>query len=202
MTKRAARISDDAVQEATGRTWADWFDTLDREGAGSKTHKEIAALLHAEGYIESGCWCQEVTVEYERARGRRAGGQTSTAGFEIGVQKTLPIPSERAWGLMTGPEGRRIWLGEVPELKLSKGHQYRTADGTCGEIRSVAEGKRLRLIWQPSDWGQPSTLQIYLLPSGKSTSIRFHQERLSGPEQREQMRQHWQEVLEHLQELV
>jgi uncharacterized protein YndB with AHSA1/START domain len=189
--ERKSGISDEAVQRATGKKWSEWFDILDREGAGSKTHQEIAALLHDKGYIENGWWCQEVTVEYERARSRREVGQTSTAGFEIGVQKTLPIPCGQAWELLTKPEGRRIWLGEVPELKLGKGHRYNTADGTCGEIRSVAEGKRLRLTWQPSDWEQPSTLQIYLMPAGNSTSVRFHQEKLTGPEQREQMRRHW-----------
>ena len=47
MAKHAG-ASDDAVMKATGRDWAGWVAELDRAGAATRTHKEIAALLHDE----------------------------------------------------------------------------------------------------------------------------------------------------------
>ena len=78
-------------------------------------------LLQDKGYIRSGWWCQTIAVGYEYARGRRAVGQTKTAGFEIGVQKTFPISPEKAWELITGPTGRKIWLDNIPEIEFVKG---------------------------------------------------------------------------------
>ena len=175
---------------------------LDSEGADALPHKQIARLLYDKSYIASSWWCQMVTVEYERARGKRALGETESAGFEIGVQKTLPLTPEQAWDLLTQPEGRALWLGAVPSLHWQKHAAYETAEGTRGEIRSFTPGKHVRLTWQPPHFSTPSTLQISLIPSGTKTALRFHQEKLPSAEAREQMRAHWRDVLQKLAELA
>lgn len=198
MTTTQRKISDDAVRKATGKGWDEWFALLDSEGAAALPHKQVARMLHDKGYIASGWWCQMVTVEYERARGKRVLGGTESAGFQIGVQKTLPLAAEDAWNLITQPEGLALWLGTVPSLRWERGTEYATAEGTRGEIRSVHPNKLLRLTWQPPDFPAPSTLQVSLEPSGKKTAVRFHQEKLASAETREHMRAHWRAVLQKL----
>ena len=166
------------------------------------THKQIVGVLASEGGLANGWWQQMVTVGYEQARGLRKVGQTADAGYQIGVQKTLPIPHELAWDLLVVGPGREVWLGETQPLDLRKGADYVTSDGVSGEIRSVDPGKRLRLTWSHADLARPSTLQLYLVPSGEKTSLRFHQEKLSSQDERELMRHHWREVLGRLQEFV
>ena len=114
MSESQRKISDDAVRKATGKGWDAWFALLDSEGAEALPHKQVARMLHDKGYIASGWWCQMVTVEYERARGKRVLGGTESAGFQIGVQKTLPLPLEEAWALIVEPAGRALWLGNCP----------------------------------------------------------------------------------------
>lgn len=202
MSESQRKISDAAVRNATGKGWDAWFALLDGEGAETLPHKQIARLLYDKGYIENGWWCQMVTVEYERARGKRVLGGTESAGFQIGVQKTLPLSAERAWDLITQPEGLALWLGAVPCLRWEKGATYETPEGTRGEMRSFTAGKHLRLTWQPPDFPAPSTLQVSLEPSGTKTAVRFHQEKLASAGAREQMRTHWREVLQKLTELA
>ncbi len=202
MSTTQRKISDAAVRKATGKGWNEWFALLDSEGADALPHKQIAQMLHEKGYIASGWWCQMVTVEYERARGKRVLGGTENAGFQIGVQKTLPLTAEDAWNLITQPEGLALWLGTVSDLRWEKRATYETAEGTRGEIRSFTPGKLVRLTWQPPGFPAPSTLQVYLEPSGKKTAVHFHQEKLDSAETREQMRAHWREVLQRLAELV
>ena len=126
-------------------------------------------------------------------------GKTRDTGFQIGVRKSYPLSLEQAWSLITSPEGIRLWLGESKDFYLAKGRRYQTMDGTSGEVRVVNPQENIRLTWQPKSWGQASTLQIRVIPSGKDkTVIAFHQEKLSGPEEREQMRQHWAAVLDQL----
>ena len=129
-------------------------------------------------------------------------GQTSGADFQIGVQKTLPVPSDVAWALLSERPGRDAWLGKTPSVEFRKGRKYETEEGHEGEIRSCVPGERVRLTWSHPSLAQRSTLQIYLAPSGDKTSVRFHQERLSSLEERELMRKHWRRVLEELAELI
>ncbi len=200
--QRIGGISGEAVAKATGRDWDEWLDLLDGLGARQMTHKQIVGVLATEGKLSSGWWQQMVTVGYEQARGLRKVGQTADAGYQIGVQKTLPIPHELAWDLLVAGPGRDIWLGETQPLDLRKGQEYVTSNGAIGEIRSVAPGQRLRLTWAHPDLSRPSTLQLYLVPSGEKTSVRFHQEKLSSQDERELMRRHWREVLRQLQDLL
>ena len=196
--RKISGVSDDAVAAATGRSWNEWIKFLDELGAGELTHKEIVALTAGPGELSSGWWQQSVTVGYEQAKGLRTVGQTSDAGFQVGVQKTLPVPPEAAWALLTGGPGRDLWLGRVEALEFRKGQRFRTVEGHEGEIRSCVPGERLRLTWSHPGLARTSTLQLYLAAAGERTSVRFHHERLSGSEERELMRSHWRRVLEEL----
>ncbi len=202
MPDKLNRITSEAVHKATGKTWDEWIAFLDKLGAKEMEHKEVARMLYDDKYIKTGWWAQMVTVGYEYAHGRRVTGETEGAGFEIGVQKTFPISSAKAWELVTSAEGVKIWLGEDANFKVSRGATYKTADGVTGEVRSFEKAKRLRFTWQSPKLKEPATVQILFIPTGENTSIRFHQEKLSRVEEREAMRRHWQQVLEKLSRLM
>ena len=199
---RPSGMSDEAVARATGRDWNTWLQFLDDLGAQELSHKDIVALVAGPGQLSNGWWQQSIAVGYEQARGLRVVGQTSAGGFQIGVQRTLPVPVDMAWDLLTEGPGRAIWLGTVDNLEFQKGERYRTSEGVWGEVRSVAAGQRVRLTWHSPMLASPSTLQVYIAPSGEKSSVRFHQERLSSLEERELMGKHWREVLERLSEVA
>lgn len=200
--RKPSGVSDDAVAAATGRNWKEWIAFLDALGAAEMGHKGIVALTAGPGGLSNGWWQQMVTVGYEQARGLRVVGQTSGADFQIGVQKTLPVPSGTAWTLLSERPGRDVWLGKTPSLEFRKGEEYRTEEGHQGQIRSCVPEERVRLTWSHPSLARPSTLQIYLAASGDKTSVRFHQERLSSLDERELMRGHWRRVLEELAGLL
>jgi uncharacterized protein YndB with AHSA1/START domain len=196
------KISSQAVNKATGKTWEDWIGLLDKLGAKDKTHNEIVNILRTGNYISNEWWLQTVTVGYEYARGSRILGETASAGFEIGVQKAIPIPAGEAWQLITSPKVLKIWLGNISNLNLVKGYRYQTSEGTSGEIRSVKPGEKIRLTWQPHEWKGASTLQISLVPNGNKTSIRIHHEKLVDHDARINMQMHWKEVFERISQLI
>ena len=191
-------VSSEAVAKATGRDWTGWLEFLDGLGARELDHKGLVALLAGPGGLDHGWWQQTVAVGYGQARGLRVVGQTAEGNFQIGVQKTLPLPADEAWTLLTEDPGRTLWLGHTDNLEFVTGEQYGTSEGTRGAIRSLVPGERVRLTWHHPDLARPSTLQIYVAPSGEKASVRFHQERLSSLEEREQMRRRWKDVLEEL----
>jgi hypothetical protein len=69
-------IGDEAVRAKTGKTWGQWIATLDKAGARTMEHAEIASLLH-EKFGVPGWWTQMVTVGYER--------RTEAARASVGV---------------------------------------------------------------------------------------------------------------------
>jgi uncharacterized protein YndB with AHSA1/START domain len=195
------RISDQAVSEATGWGWDEWFAFLDERGAKGLEHKDVVRLLRDEGKVSKAWWGQTITVEYERARGLREMGEAADAGFEIGIRRTYDTAPRHAWNVLTKPGGIRMWLGVEDPLKLEKGTPYRATDGATGEIRTVTPGSRIRLTWRPVGGDKVSTIQLSVLPSGSKTVIAFHHENLSSFKEREKMRRHWNVVLGKLSEV-
>jgi hypothetical protein len=113
-------MSDAAVKAKTGRSWAGWFGALDRAGAAKLEHRAIARLLYGEHGVP-GWWSQMVTVEYERARGRRARHQTA-GGFSVAISKTVVISLGDLYEQAANPAKRRRWF---PAKKFEASSQTR-----------------------------------------------------------------------------
>lgn len=201
LIEKLGKISNDTVMQATGKEWKEWVEIIDNEGGATMTHKEIARMLFEKKYIESGWWCQSVTVGYEYAKGRRVVGETKDAGFEVGAQKVVYQPVEKVWNFLLSPKGLHLWLGNISTLELKEKSPYETKDGTTGEIRRIKEGQRIRMTWQPNGWKSPATLHFMLTcprNTKEKTNIGFHLEKLPNAKTREHMRNHWQLVLEKI----
>lgn len=197
MSKITTNISNDAVVNATGNTWAEWFAKLDQRDAIELSHKEIVGVLDEIG-VESSWWQQQIAVGYEQKRGLREVGETAEAGFQIGVQRTVNADRETLWTYITSATGLSQLLGPIDSLAIEPGTTYETEEGATGEIRTVSAGERLRLTWQPSTFSEPSTLQLTLEAHDNDdrTIVRVHQEKLENSDQRELMRDRWTTVLE------
>lgn len=197
--KKINNVSSEAVEKATGKTWGQWLKIIDKAGGKKKGHKEIVAYLNKK-YKLSPWWQQMVTVGYEHARGKRVTGETADAGFQLGVQRTVSLQQVGVWSLLTSQEGVNKWLGKT-KTHFKEGENYKTKEGTSGEIRVVNPQEKIRMTWQPKDWDDPSTLQISLYcprNTKKKTTVRFHHERLPNKKTRKKMKKHWSEVLDSL----
>jgi hypothetical protein len=99
-------------------------------------------------------------------------GKTKDAGWQIGVSRTVPVSLEEAWARIEDPAA---WLGEPAD-----------------DVRSRRPLDRVRVGWRGT------IVQVALTPAKSGTTVRFHQERLSGPDERERQRAHWAAVIERL----
>ncbi len=196
------RISNEAVQKATGGSWDQWHRLLKDAGADEWSHKETVAYLREEHGM-SHWWGQTVTVDYEQHTGKRQVGQTQTVDYQIGVRRTVNLTSEDAWNLLFSREGSQIWLGDIALVEFEKGTRFKTADGIEGEVRVNRPYHHIRLTWKPDEWENSSTLQIRVIPTTTGrTTISIHQEKLENEVIRERMRAHWKKVLGRLEELI
>src|SRR5919199_5029979 len=115
----------------TGRSYREWFADLDAWGATEAPHKEIAAWLMSERGVP-GWWAQNITVEYERARGLRAVGQGRDGLYSVGATKTVAVPVEELYAAVTEPARREQWLPGV-HLRERTATPHRTARYDWGE---------------------------------------------------------------------
>ncbi|MFD7865125.1 SRPBCC domain-containing protein [Streptomyces sp. NPDC057682] len=121
-------------------------------------------------------------------------GLTQDSGWQIGVSRTLPLPPALVWDFVSGADGLALWLGPGAVLAPERGTPYRTDDGVTGEVRGYRPGDRIRVTHGTT------TVQVALAPAagGTRTMLRFHQEHLAGPEERERQRAHWQQVMDQV----
>ena len=175
-----SRMSDKAVQAKTGKTWAQWFSTLDAAGARKMSHKEIVAHLSSKHKVGP-WWRQMVTVGYEQARGMRALHQ-KPGGYEISVSKTIPVSVSalyRAWQ----DEGiRRRWL---TEKSLA--------------IRRSTANKSMRVTW--SDLQTRVDVNFYPRGSTKSQVVVQHG-KLKDSKAADGMKVYWSKTLDRLKEVL
>lgn len=177
--KPAERMSDEAVQSKTGKSWEEWFAILDAAGGREMSHQEIVACLSAEHGVGP-WWQQMVTVTYERARGKRVKHETP-AGFQVSGSRTIQVPVSRLFAAWNDETFRRRWLPE--------------ADFT---VRKTTPDKSLRLAW-----GDGTRVEVNLYPKGEAKSqVTVDHQKLPDAQEAARRKAWWGEALDRLREIL
>ena len=185
-------VSDDAVRRRTGRGWDEWFALLDAWGAAERTHTEIAAWVNETHGVE-GWWAQNVTVGYERARGRRALGQL-VDGFSASASKTIAVPVERLYQAVADPKLRARWLPGAPLA-----------------VTSASPTKAVHWRWEddavaaPSARGTQRTSRVdvgFTAKGDSKSQVALQHSRLRDADAAAQMKTYWRDRLTALQQLL
>jgi len=172
-------MSDAAVATKTGRTWAEWFRLLDAAGARRMPHREIARRLRDKHRLAS-WWSQTVTVEYERARGRRAILQTAT-GFVAGVSRTFEASAGALYKAWTDPRLRARWLRPA---KLT--------------VTTARRNKLVRIAWPDGT----RTEAAFHRRGAARCQVAVQHSKLRGARSVAAMKKFWKAALDRLGELV
>lgn len=122
-------------------------------------------------------------------------GHTTTAGWELGVRTTVPVPAEEAWDYLVG-RGLDVWLGDT--VLGNKGESYETSDGVHGVVRSFHPLDRVRVTWRRAGDTRDSTVQVEVVPAASGTTIAFHHDHLADAAEREAMLAHWADVADRV----
>jgi uncharacterized protein YndB with AHSA1/START domain len=126
-------------------------------------------------------------------------GLTKDAGWEIGCRRTFPVSSHQAWDFMFSDKGLALWLGRL-EQDIAIKESYKTANGTEGVIRVFKPFSHIRMTWKKKGWENVSTLQVRIMDAAKGkATVSFHHEKLLNNEQREEMKAHWDHVLDKIE---
>ena len=169
------KVSDEAVKRATGRDWNEWCRLLDKEGAATMAHGDIATLVDQK-FNGGPWWSQMVTVGYEQLRGLRALHQKA-GGFEISRSKTIGAPITRVFKAWQTPGLRRKWLAD-PDLTVS----------------TAIANKSLRFAWIDGK----TRAVAYFADKGDRTAVTVQHLKLGDAKAAAKMKKYWGEQLDRL----
>ncbi|PYS23867.1 MAG: hypothetical protein DMF72_07830 [Acidobacteria bacterium] len=173
------RMSDEAVEAKTGKTWSRWFKHLDAAGAKKMTHQEIVAHLRDKHDVRP-WWTQMVAVTYEQARGLRDVHE-KPGGFEISVSRTVAAPLSKAYKAWTDEKTRKKWLPSNVT------------------IRTATMNKSLRLNWED---GKTIVATAFLAKADGKTQVVAQHNKLPDAKAAARMKKFWAEALDGLKELI
>jgi uncharacterized protein YndB with AHSA1/START domain len=139
-------LSDAEIKERTGKTWDEWFKTLDKFGGVEKGRREIGYTLHGKPGVDA--WLSAtIVVEYEAARGvLEPDGRPK--GYMICPTKTIAAPVDAAYRAWATDSGWNSWFAKKSKIDLRVGGRYSTGDGDAGEFTKVRENKVIRFTWE------------------------------------------------------
>jgi len=173
---RLAGVGTAAVLRATGRPWSEWLAVLDRAGARTLSHKDIALLLSRKFGVPD-WWGQMVTVGYEQARGLRAAGQRAD-GFAATATRTAEANVDRLYDAWKDPATRERWLLDA-----------------AVEVRRSSDGKSLRMTWKPGE----SSVDVSFTARGPGKSrVAVDHGKLPNATAARRQKAFWAEALERL----
>ncbi|HYO77241.1 MAG TPA: hypothetical protein VE010_12315 [Thermoanaerobaculia bacterium] len=172
-------MSDEKIQQQTGRSWSQWVALLDAFGAVDKRHGEIAAHVASHGV--SSWWSQSVSVGYERIRGLRAIGQRRSGSWEANKSRTFAVPVAKLFAAFANARQRAKWL---PDVKLT--------------VRTSIEDRSMRITW-PDE----TDVQAWFVSKGdEKSTVTIQHAKLQEKEAADRMKTFWSERLDALGELL
>jgi len=177
---RLAGVGTEAVMRATGRPWSEWLAVLDRAGARTMAHKDIALLLSRKFGVPD-WWGQMVTVGYEQARGLRAARERSD-GFAATASRTVHAPVDRLFDAWRDAQSRGRWLLDAPL-----------------EVRRSVDGKSMRMSWRAG--GSPVEVRFQSRGPGKS-QVAVEHARLESAASARTHKAFWAAALDRLKALL
>ena len=177
-TATTPRMSDEAVQAKTGKTWKEWFVILDQAGAKKMTHQEIVKYLNLKQGVGP-WWQQMVTVTYEQARGLREVHQ-KPGGYEISVSRTINAPIGKVYYAFANDKARNAWL---PEEGLA--------------VRKATPNESMRVTWNDVK----TSLEISFVSRGEDKSqVVVQHSKLPNAKAASTMKTYWAKALDRLRD--
>ena len=176
--KSAPAMSDAAVEAKTGKNWKQWFSILDQAGAKKMNHQQIAQYLHDKHAVPP-WWTQMVTVNYERARGRRDVHEKPD-GYSVSVSRTVKTPLGKLYKSFADTRTRKSWL---------------TEDGIV--VRKATTNKSMRVTWPDGK----TNLEINFYPKGDGKSqVVVQHNKLPNAKASGSMKSYWSKALDQLRD--
>ncbi len=194
-------VSDASCKAATGKTLADWFKALDKNGGVAAGRRNLSVWMRDAQKVGDAWWVTTVVNEYEIARGDFA-KDGKPKGYSICPTKSIKASPQKCFAAFSTAKALDQWFGAKHALKLSEGGHWRNADGNTATIRKVTPGKSIRLLAEDDGLTLPTPVDIKFDGAGTKCTVMISIDRLQTRAEADGYRRAWSDALDRLKAFV
>jgi uncharacterized protein YndB with AHSA1/START domain len=193
-------VSETSCKSATGKTLAEWFKALDKQGGVALGRRTLSKWIEHENDVEV-WWAATITNEYEIARGDLA-KDGKPKGYSICPTKSIKASPKVCYAAFATAKALDAWFGPKHDVDMRDGGHWRNGDGNKATIRKVNAGKNIRMIAEDAGLTFPTPVEIKFTPNGANCTVMVAIERLQTRAEADGYRRAWGEALERLKATV
>jgi uncharacterized protein YndB with AHSA1/START domain len=194
-------VSEAACKEATGKTLADWFKVLDKNGGIAAGRRSLSVQMRDAYKVADAWWVTTIVNEYEIARGDLA-KDGKPKGYSICPTKSIKASPQTCFEAFASARALDKWFGAKNELKLAEGGHLRNADGNRATIKKVTPGKLLKLLAEDQGLTLPTPVDIKFEGAGARCTVMVSIDRLQTRAEADGYRRAWSDALERLKTCI
>jgi len=192
-------VTPEACKAATGKTFAEWFDTIEGAGLQAKRRDAIQLVYDATGRGKDVWWPTTIWVEYERARGVVVKKDGRPEGYNICCTKSFKQTPAEIFPHFATEAAFAAWVGDWAGAMV-EGSKF-TCAGCTGVVGRIRADKDIRMTWDTPGHG-PSEIEVQFAVMGGKTTINFYHKRLATRDEADGLRRAWGEALDRLKARV
>jgi uncharacterized protein YndB with AHSA1/START domain len=194
-------MTDEAILEATGKTWETWFAELDTRGGPGQGRRAVGDYLFGECKLDP-WWSATLVVAYEDARGVVEKDGRSK-GYMICVTKTITAPLDRVYAAWASADELNHWFSSSNQAEVVDGGRYQSADGDTGTYKRVRPNKDLRMTWENPAYTPGTQVDVAFADKGKGkTGITITHDRIQTRAEADGLRAGWAAAMDALKQYL
>jgi uncharacterized protein YndB with AHSA1/START domain len=193
-------VSETSCKSATGKTLAEWFKALDKQGGVALGRRALSKWVEHEHKVDL-WWATTIVNEYEIARGDLA-KDGKPKGYSICPTKSIKASPKDCFAAFATAKSLDAWFGPRHDVDMREGGHWRNADGNRATITKVNAGKNIRLIAEDAGLTHPTPVEIKFTPNGANCTVMVGIERLQTRAEADGYRHAWGNALAKLKAVI
>ena len=194
-------VSEAACKEATGKTLADWFKVLDKNGGIAAGRRILSVWMRDAQKVGDAWWITTIVNEYEIARGDLA-KDGKPKGYSICPTKSIKASPQKCFAAFASARALDKWFGARHELNLAEGGHWSNADGNRATIKKVTPGKLIKLMAEDAGLTLPTPVDIKFDGAGARCTVMVSIDRLQTRAEADGYRRAWSDALDRLKACI
>jgi len=183
-------LNDERIKSATGKTWKQWFEVLDKFGGVEKGRRAMGDYLVGECKVDP-WWSATMIVQYEAAH-KIVEKDGRPKGYMICVSKTVNAPVEKIFAAFSDAKEMDKWYSSKTKLDFKENGRYANADGDAGEFKKIRPNKAIRFTWENKRYTAGTFIDLTFQSKGdKKCAVMIAHDRIQTRQEADDLRAGW-----------
>lgn len=191
-------VTDEACQQATGKSYQQWFAELDGIDGLKVGRRESIRYVYDQ--TKDFWWPTTIYVQYEAHHNiKKKDGLAD--GYAICCTKSIAAPVERVYSVWTDPMSFAEMFGDGGTQDLVEGGAIGCKAGCKGTFTRIRTNKDLRFTWEHPGCTAPMVVDVQFQDNKGKCLMNVMTSRIQTREEADGLRNAWSDALSRLKSL-